>query len=126
MGGLGFGLLEHPRQWPGAKWAGLYPGSGQSCQARPDEAREPTSGAAKGALWPCCCTVVYRKKSSVADGPPDPEPLSTTFAPVMLMQPQVLFSTSLRWNRPGGKNTMPPPAASAAWMAAATASRACR
>ena len=26
----------------------------QSCQARPQEAREPTSVTAKGALWPCC------------------------------------------------------------------------
>ena len=50
MGGLGFGLLEHPRQWPGARWTGLYPGTGQSCQARPDEAREPTESVIEAQL----------------------------------------------------------------------------
>ena len=26
IGGFGGGSLEHPRQWLGAQWAGLFPG----------------------------------------------------------------------------------------------------
>ena len=50
MGGLGGGELEHPRQWLGAQRPGFSPERRviQSCQARPEEARGPTSGTAKG------------------------------------------------------------------------------
>ena len=56
IGGFGGGWLEHPGPWVGAQWAGLpwERRASQSCQARPEEAREPTSGTAKGSLWPCC------------------------------------------------------------------------
>ena len=33
MGGFGGGWLEHPRQWPGAQWVGLSPGSGEPARA---------------------------------------------------------------------------------------------
>ena len=41
IGGFGGGLLEHPRQWLGAQWRGLFPWecrAAQSRQARPEEA----------------------------------------------------------------------------------------
>ena len=53
MGGFGGGSLEHRRQWLGAQWAGFSPWArraSQSCQARPFEAQEPSSGVARGAL----------------------------------------------------------------------------
>ena len=54
--GFGGGSLEHPRQWLGAQWVGLFLGVrvAQSRQARPEEAQKPSWGTAKGALRPCC------------------------------------------------------------------------
>ena len=53
IGGFGGGELEHQRRWMGAQWPNLSPWerrASQSCQARPEEAREPTSGPAQTAL----------------------------------------------------------------------------
>ena len=52
-GGFGSGWLEHPRQWLGALVAGPLPWecrTAQSRQARPGEAQEPSSGAARGLI----------------------------------------------------------------------------
>ena len=51
IGGFSGGSLEHPRQWLGAPWAGLFPWecpAAQSRQARPEEAQELSWRAAKG------------------------------------------------------------------------------
>ena len=54
IGGFGGGWLEQSRQWLGAQWAGLFPWecrAAQSRRERPEEAQEPSWGAAKaGAL----------------------------------------------------------------------------
>eukprot|EP00964_Phaeocystis_antarctica_P088474 scaffold56308_cov61-Phaeocystis_antarctica.AAC.2 len=57
IGGFEAGWLEHPRRWLGTQWPGLslrVRRARQSCQARPEEAQEPSWGAAKVALSPCC------------------------------------------------------------------------
>ena len=51
IGDFGGGQLEHPRRWPGANWRGLFPWecrAAQSRQAPPEEAQQPSWGAAKG------------------------------------------------------------------------------
>ena len=57
IGDFGGGSFEHPWQWPGAPGPGLSARecrSAQSRQARPEAAREPSSGTAEvGALLAC-------------------------------------------------------------------------
>ena len=51
IGGFRGGWLEHPRQWLGAQWPGFSPWvcrAARSHQAHPEEAQEPSWGAAKG------------------------------------------------------------------------------
>ena len=57
IGGFGGGWLKHLRRRLGAQWPGLLPcvsRAAQSRRARPEEAQEPSWGAAQGALRPCC------------------------------------------------------------------------
>ena len=48
IGSFGGGALEHPRQWLGAQWAGLSPGSAESPRATESHRAGPSWGAAKG------------------------------------------------------------------------------
>ena len=53
IGGFGGGWLEHPKPWLGTQWPGLslrMSRAARSRQARPEEAREPTSGTPKQTL----------------------------------------------------------------------------
>ena len=64
IGGFGGGSLEHPRQWLGAQWAGLFLGvhAAQNRQMRPEEAQVPSWGTAKGCaltMRPCSDGVVH-------------------------------------------------------------------
>ena len=61
IGNLGGGSLEHPRQWLGAQWAGLFlgvPSRPEPPGGAPEEAQEPSWGAAKAgilSMLPRCC-----------------------------------------------------------------------
>eukprot|EP00964_Phaeocystis_antarctica_P060053 scaffold35776_cov63-Phaeocystis_antarctica.AAC.1 len=51
-GGFGGGSLEHPRQWCTQGRPLPWECRATRSQACPEEAQQPSWGAAKGALWP--------------------------------------------------------------------------